>query len=395
MQFTTHNDPATIRRGTLHFSTKDKSIQTPALIAYSIRGSVPHLVPDNLNLLPVDMVHVALEHFVEQSQPPSFKYTKGLHSYINLPNHLLFCDVRDASKLDPAAANTESYVAVDTHGGVRKVTTDVWIKAIEAYRPDWAATPADVIKAGEDVKNKRIRKASDRTLRWLETCQHKAKELNIPLFAPVVGYNNDMERIRSAKATAEKDVDGFVLNAFELEGEGWIDAFETSLKELPTNKPKLAYGLSTPERILKGVSIGIDMFDNSYAYEMTEKGRAITFRFGQPSLPTTKTIDLWEESMSQSFIPLDPSCTCYSCSTPHSRAYIHHLLDAHEMLGPLLLMIHNVFQLEQFMISVRKSIDEGRFEQDMQSFLNTYSSMDDEGVALEDNPMKKKQAHVL
>lgn len=47
------------------------------------------------------------------------------------------------------------------------------------------------------------------------------------------------------------------------------------------------------------------------------------------------------------------------------------------------------------MISVRKSIDEGRFEQDMQSFLNTYSSMDDEGVALEDNPMKKKQAHVL
>lgn len=93
------------------------------------------------------------------------------------------------------------------------------------------------------------------------------------------------------------------------------------------------------ERILKGVAIGIDMFDNSYAYEMTEKGRAITFKFGEASLPTTKTIDLWEESMSQSFIPLDPSCTCYSCSTPHSRAYIHHLLDAHEMLGPLLLMM--------------------------------------------------------
>ena len=62
MQFTVHNDPAAIRRGTLHFTAKDKSIQTPALIAYSIRGSVPHLVPDNLNRLPVDMVHVALEH---------------------------------------------------------------------------------------------------------------------------------------------------------------------------------------------------------------------------------------------------------------------------------------------------------------------------------------------
>lgn len=47
------------------------------------------------------------------------------------------------------------------------------------------------------------------------------------------------------------------------------------------------------------------------------------------------------------------------------------------------------------MTSIRNSIDEGRFEQDMQSFLDTYSSIDDEGVALEDNPMKKKQAHVL
>lgn len=55
---------------------------------------------------------------------------------------------------------------------------------------------------------------------------------------------------------------------------------------------------------------------------------------------------------------------------------------------------HNIFQLEQFMASIRKSIDQGRFEQDMESFLQAYSSID-EGVVLEDTPMKKKQPHVL
>ncbi|KAI8142247.1 tRNA-guanine(15) transglycosylase-like protein [Fennellomyces sp. T-0311] len=366
-----------LRRGTLHFVNKSKKVQTPACLTYTVRGSVPHLIADNLKLLPVDMVHVALEHFVEQRDPSSFKYPHGLHRYINLPNQLIFCDVRDAAKLAPVSANTEKYVAVDTHGGVRRVTTDMWKQAMAAYKPDWCATPADIIKAGEDVKTKRIKKSVDRTLRWLDECLESS---TAPVFAPVVGFDNTEERARSATETAKRDeVTGFVLNGFELSAEARMPALRTSIEHLPTNKPRLAYGLSTPESILQGIAHGIDLFDNSYAFSITERGRAITFKFGESMAPPKegekpeKSVNLWDTKVAQTFEPIDPTCGCYTCSTPHTKAYIHHLLNAHEMLGPLLLMMHNVYQLEEFMAAIRKSIDSKSFTADSEAFMKKYN----------------------
>ncbi|KAI9316627.1 tRNA-guanine(15) transglycosylase-like protein [Dichotomocladium elegans] len=289
-----------------------------------------------------------------------------------MPDQLLFCDVRDPSKFAPSAGNTEKFVAVDTYGGVRRVTTEMWAKAMDAYRPDWCASPADVVKAGEPIKQKRIKKSVDRTLRWLDECLDKTKSKPLPLFAPVVGFNNEEERVRSAVETAKRDVQGFVLNAFELENEK-AKLIKATIDHLPEDKPRLAYGLSTPENILLGISNGIDLFDSSYAFQMTERGRAITFRFGTDTDKTEKTINLWQKSQAQSFEPIDPTCQCYACKTPHTKAYIHHLLNAHEMLGPLLLMSHNVYQLDQFMAAIRKSMDENRFEDDMTAFLTKYS----------------------
>lgn len=77
---------------------------------------------------------------------------------------------------------------------------------------------------------------------------------------------------------------------------------------------------------------------------MTERGRAIQFEFGTEKTPSAeepkdKTLNLWDTGMAHQFEPVDSACTCYTCSTPFSKAYIHHLLNAHEMLGPLLLMM--------------------------------------------------------
>ncbi|CDS14037.1 hypothetical protein LRAMOSA06208 [Lichtheimia ramosa] len=368
-----------LRRGSVHFAQKNKTIQTPACLTYTLRGSVPHLVADNLKLLPVESVQVSLDHFVDKKEPPSFNYPHGLHKYLNMQDQLLFLDVRDPNKLAPTAANSDKFIAVDTNSGVQRLTAETWIKALNAYRPDWCASLADTVKAGEEIKPKRIIKAVDRTLRWLNESLPKAQELNIPVMAPVVGYNNEEERVRSAVATAEKDVQGFILNAFELKDDEIDKCFKSTIDHLPKDKPRLAYGLSTPEKILQGISNGIDLFDGSYAYQMTEKGRAITFKFGEAadvetkSEPEEKTLNLWKKDLSQTFEPIDPKCKCYSCSTPHTQAYIHHLLNAHEMLGPLLLMSHNVYQLEQFMASIRKSIEENRFEQDMEAFMKRYS----------------------
>ncbi|KAI9491177.1 tRNA-guanine(15) transglycosylase-like protein [Zychaea mexicana] len=242
-----------------------------------------------------------------------------------------------------------------------------------AYEPDWCATPADVIKAGEEIKTKRIKKSVDRTLRWLDDCLAASPA---PVIAPVVGFNNVEERVRSASETAKREqVAGFVLNAFELEGDVRTECIRTSIEQLPANKPRLAYGYSTPESILDGITQGIDLFDGSYAYKMTERGRAITFKFGDSMSPPKdeekpeKSLNLWDTRLAQSFDAIDSSCGCYTCTTPHTKAYIHHLLNAHEMLGPLLIMMHNVYQLEHFMGAVRNSIDNKTFDADKEAFM--------------------------
>ncbi|OBZ84030.1 Queuine tRNA-ribosyltransferase subunit qtrtd1 [Choanephora cucurbitarum] len=378
-----------VRRGTLQFPRKNRTIQTPACMTYTLRGSVPHLVADNLKLLPVEIAQVTLEQFLEQKEPSSFKYPHGIHKYLHLENCLIFCDIRDPLKMSPISFNTDKYLSVETHGGVRQVTPDLWGKAISIYRPDVVAAMADVVTDTE-ARAKRIKRSVDRSLRWLDENLIKAKELDIPVFAHVMGYNNVEERSRSASATAERDVQGFIINVLDMNKSELGRLVRASTDQLPTEKPRIAYGLATPEGILEGVSNGIDLFDGSYAYKVTEKGRAIILKFGEDlkeaktDSDQPKTLNLWDSQLAQSFDVLDSTCGCDACSRPHSKAYIHHLLNAHEMLGPLLLMSHNVYQLDYFMKSIQKSIENDRFEQDKEAFMKHYNHLK-EGDGMKDH----------
>ncbi|KAI8638794.1 tRNA-guanine(15) transglycosylase-like protein [Parasitella parasitica] len=315
---------------------------------------------------------------LEQKDPSSFKYPYGIHKYINLENELVYCDIRDPAKLTPISFNTDKYLSVETHGGVRQVTPENWAEAIRNYRPDVAASMADTV-TDLDVKTKRIKRSVDRTLRWLDENLNKIKDLEIPVFAPVMGHTDVEERARSATETAERDVQGFIVNLFGLEKDQLSKHVKASTDNLPNDKPRVGYGFASPEGILEGVANGIDLFDGTYAYIVTDKGRAISFKFGEElknaaeSKNQPKTINLWDSQLAHAFEPIDTTCGCEACSRPHTKAYIHHLLNAHEMLGPILLMSHNIYQLDKFMAAVRKSIENQQFEQDMESFMNFYS----------------------
>ncbi|KAI8978395.1 tRNA-guanine(15) transglycosylase-like protein [Pilobolus umbonatus] len=261
-----------------------------------------------------------------------------------------------------------------------------------------------------EAKNKRIRRSVDRTLRWLDDNLAKAQAVNVPVFAHVMGHTDLEERARSATETAQRDVQGFIINLLGLEQEDLWNRVRASTDNLPKDKPRVAYGLSTPENILEGVKNGIDLFDGSYAYKATEKGRAIIFKFGDALADQTKsdqpkTLDLWSVDMAHAFDRLDKTCGCHACTRPHTRAYIHHLLNAHEMLAPILLMSHNIYQLDQFMASIRKSIEHNTFEKDVEMFMKYYShgsetdgkknhvdEVDNESLGV---PLKKKRTLLL
>ena len=106
--------------------------------------------------------------------------------------------------------------------------------------------------------------------------------------------------------------------------------------------------LHSLEDILKAVALGVDLFDTSYPYQLTEDGKASLYYFGESGAATapitgssdnSRWINLWDDEHGDKFVPILEGCECYACKGGrHSRAYINHLLKTHEMLATVLLM---------------------------------------------------------
>ncbi|RGB40526.1 tRNA-guanine(15) transglycosylase-like protein [Rhizophagus diaphanus] len=351
-------------------------LDTPNCLAYTGRGCVPHLTPDNLHNIPlVEAVNVTLEHFIDVQPPPSTHFPDGIHKFLNFEEYLVFIDVRDSGNLKPVSNNADKYVSVYTCHGVRQVMSDSYIEYMNIYKPDVFASLADKI-TDEVPSLKRIKKSVDRTLKWLDNALKNVKE-GIHVFGVLTGHNNREERIRSAQETAKRNVSGFVLNGNFLGNTSRerMNILKSSLDNLPSNKPRLAYGLGAPEDILLGVSEGIDLFDTHYAVKMTDAGHAFTFSLDVKndldSSKNQKTINLWNTNFCDDTQPLLVGCQCYSCQN-HTRAYIHHLLNTHEMLASVLLMSHNLFHYTIFFKNIRESISQGTFFLKAEQFFKIY-----------------------
>ncbi|KAF9989642.1 hypothetical protein BGZ79_004949 [Entomortierella chlamydospora] len=211
----------------------------------------------------------------------------------------------------------------------------------------------------------------------------------VSVFAHVVGAQNEQERIRSAQETAKRqEVDGFIIDTNTLLGskDEVLRLLKVSIDHLPKEKPRLVYGMQAPEDVLKSIALGADLFDTTYPYQLTEDGKASLYNFGANSTVSSlinkesnssskRWINLWDDEHQDKFVPLLEGCECYACKGGrHTRAYINHLLRAHEMLATVLLMSHNMYQYSKFFANVRQSIQDGTFEQYSTSFIETFGT---------------------
>ncbi|HVA28903.1 MAG TPA: tRNA guanosine(34) transglycosylase Tgt, partial [Candidatus Baltobacteraceae bacterium] len=118
---------------------------------------------------------------------------------------------------------------------------------------------------------------------------------------------------------------------------------------LPVEKPRYLMGVGTVRDIIMAVDCGIDMFDCVYPTRCGRNGRAMT-RGGEYAIRNA--------GYARDFSPVDPACDCYVCTT-YTRAYLHHLFRANEMLGPRLLSYHNIYVLNDLMREARDAIESG------------------------------------
>ena len=157
----------------------------------------------------------------------------------------------------------------------------------------------------------------------------------------------------SSKKLIEIGFDGYAVGGLAV-GEGQEEMFKVldySVDFLPENKPRYLMGVGKPSDIVGAVARGIDMFDCVIPTRSGRTGQAFT---------TNGAINIRNAKYRDDAKPLDEKCACYACQN-HSRAYLHHLVKANEILGSMLLSEHNIFHYQDLMKDIRKNIEEKNF----------------------------------
>jgi queuine tRNA-ribosyltransferase len=168
------------------------------------------------------------------------------------------------------------------------------------------------------------------------------------LFGIVQGSVFPDLRAESVAALTDIGFEGYAVGGLAV-GEGQEAMFTTlecTTPLLPTDKPRYLMGVGTPSDLIGAVRRGIDMFDCVMPTRSGRTGRAYT-RGG--------VINIRNARHAEDNRPLDPGCACPACRN-HSRAYLHHLFKANEMLGPMLLTWHNIQYYQDLMAELRAGI---------------------------------------
>lgn len=215
------------------------------------------------------------------------------------------------------------------------------------------------------------KKSCERTTRWLIRCKKEMDRLNsLPdtinknqlLFGINQGCTYDDLRIEHMKEIAKLDLDGYAIGGLAV-GEPKEDMYRIiSAVEpfMPKDKPRYLMGVGTPGNILEAVKRGVDLFDCVMPSRNARHGHLFT---------DSGIINMNNKKYENDTLPIDPECDCPVCRN-FSRAYIHHLIKAKEMLAARLCVMHNLYFYNSLMEKIRTALDNGTFEDFYQKYVD-------------------------
>ena len=207
------------------------------------------------------------------------------------------------------------------------------------------------------------------SMRWAKRC----REAFVPRegygqFGIVQGSIFEDLRKESIDLLHEIDFEGYAVGGLAV-GEGQEAMFETlefTTPHMQADKPRYLMGVGKPADIIGGIARGIDMFDCVMPTRSGRTGQAFTRR---------GTVNIKNARHADDPRPLDEGCSCPAC-TKYSRAYLHHLFKAEEVLGLMLLSRHNITYYQDLTRGARDALDEGRFEAYSKEFHENYAMGD-------------------
>lgn len=206
-----------------------------------------------------------------------------------------------------------------------------------------------------DVDVPRMREAVDRTTKWAARCRDAHTREDQALFGIIQGGTDRALRERSAKGLLPLEFPGYAVGGLSV-GEKPEEMYQTldfTTPMLPTEKPRYLMGVGRPIDLIEAVIRGIDLFD---CVMPTRNGRNAS------AFTSSGTVKMRNLKHQRDPAPLDAECDCPTCRQ-FSRAYLRHLFISGEMLGPILLSLHNIAYYQKLLRDLRKAIQDGKVEE--------------------------------
>lgn len=364
------------------YQTAHGQFQTPMFMPVGTRASVKGIMVDTLKDLGSQVVLSNTYHLAMRPGADLVEEAGGLHKFCNYDGPML-----------TDSGGFQVFSLADT---VKLTKNGVHFRSVyDGQKIFW--TPEDNMeiqsKIGADIimqldqcapypaTREFVDDAVERSAAWAKRCLAKHTEINKldqTLFGIVQGGMHldlrkksidcllDIEK--QSIANGGREFGGFGIGGYSV-GEDHSVMFETLgdvARMLPEDKPRYLMGVGNPTTLVEAVHEGVDMFDCVLPTRTARMGTAFSFE-GRMNMRNAK--------YTHDFGPIDPKCNCPVCQK-YSRSYIRHLIKNNEILGGILLSIHNLHFLLDLCKNMREAILEDRFEEFYQDWMNSPAKND-------------------
>lgn len=343
-------------------STPRGTIRTPAFMPVGTAATVKALYPEQVREAGADIILGNTYHLMLRPGGERINRLGGLHQFMRWPRPIL-TDSGGFQVMSLAAKRkiTEEGAAFASHidGSHHMLSPERSIEIQCLLGADIQMQLDECIEL--PAHRDEVCRAMELSLRWAERSQRAFEAQRNSglanegqaLFAIVQGGTDEALRRRSAGALVAMDFPGYALGGLAV-GEGqeaMLRTLEATVPLLPAQKPHYLMGVGTPDDLIESVARGIDMFDCVLPTRNGRHGVAFTW---------SGRINLKNACHAENPAPLDPMSSC-PAARDYSRAYLHHLIKAGEMLGSMMVSWINVAFYQDLMAAMREAIADGRF----------------------------------
>lgn len=334
-----------------NLKTAHGDVQTPAFMPVGTRGTIKGILPDLVKQTRTEIILSNTYHLLLRPGPDVVAQLGGLHSFMGWSGPILtdsggfqVFSLAQLTRIDENGATFRSHI----DGAIVVLTPETSIAVQETLGSDIAMVFDHVVA----LPNSRavVKEAMERSLRWAERCKEAHGRMEQLLFGIVQGGLEPDLRIRCAEALINIGFDGYAIGGLSVgePPEEMYRILDVTVPVLPKGQPRYLMGVGRPIDLVEAVYRGIDMFD---CVMPTRNGRnAMAFTDDGP-------LRMRNACHERDPRPIDPSCPCLACS--FSRGYIRHLFMVGEMLGPILVSLHNLTYYQRLLAQAREAIRQG------------------------------------